>query len=265
MGQRLIISEEEKINILAKHVSEKLLKEDKSSFIQTLYDRIKNRPVVKKIEIAYDPDLSKFVKNVVSAFPNLKKNESVLLQKVQSGQENPESFISNNQTDVEKTISNQIQEQLGVFVLGFAALILLILIIKRSGLKCVENQEGTSRLQELVGKTINLYNDSNQQMLYGKVSITDIKFMDCSGDGGRSHVIMNFDWRVECLSNPSRLDDNIYVTSKETVGKTTIKKSASKYNKSYTDKLQELVGQYCKKPDADFALQSTQNNTQNIA
>jgi hypothetical protein len=254
MGQRLIITESERKEILSKYIMQNVIEEqNKGSIAVNLYNRIKNKPIVKKIESLYDPNLSKFVKNVVSNFPQLKKNETSILQQVTLSSKNPEEFLSKNSSSVDSVTNNQIEEQVGAIILGFVALILLIVIIKNKGTSCQTNTEASKKLQPLVGLTVNLYNGENQQMLYGKVKINDIKFQDCYQEGSRSHIIMNYDWRVECLSNPSRLSNQIDVVERQNVGKTVIKSSSSKYNKEFTDRLQEIAGNFCRKPQADYS------------
>jgi hypothetical protein len=244
MGKKYIISESQYNLIL----------EQKNSFAVSLYNRIKNKPIVKKIEGLYDSNLSKFVDNVVKSFPTLKNKETVITNELKKGLQEPETFLQNNQKSIENISSGQIQEQVGGFVLGLIGIIILIGILKKSTIGCQEEKNASSNLQDLIGKTINLYNDSSEQMLYGKVKINDIKFMDCSGEGSRSHVIMNYDWRVDCLSNPSRIGNEINVTSLQRIGKTTVKTSSGKFNSSFTNLIQQKVGEFCKKPSADFAL-----------
>ena len=240
-------------------IVQKVLLEQKENIVMSVYNRIKNRPIVKTIEKLYNPNVEQFVKNVISKFPSFKKYESHIIQQVQQGMKNPESIIQNNQNEIEKFTTNQVQEQIGgIIVLGLIGLVILIVLSRK--VACDDVKDATSKIQGLVGKTINLYNDDTEQILYGKVNVSDIMFMDCSTKGGRSHVLINYDWRIDCLANPSRLDSEITVTSRETVGRTTIKTSSGKFNKSFTNNLQELVGQYCKKPDADFAYRSPNQN-----
>ena len=80
MGQRLIISEEERKEILSKYIMENVIEEQKKGSIAVnLYNRIKNKPIVKRLESLADPDFKKFVANVVREFPKYKKKESEMV------------------------------------------------------------------------------------------------------------------------------------------------------------------------------------------
>jgi hypothetical protein len=76
-------------------------------------------------------------------------------------------------------------------------------------------------------------------------------------------------YEVPCLSNPDRLADYLLKVEKETVGagtkySKTFTSKDPKYNKKFTDKLSEVVVQFCKAPQADFSVVS-KPSSQNIA
>jgi len=262
MGTKYIISESQYNFIL----------EQQNSFVTSLYNRIKNKPFVKKIESLYDPNLSKFVDNVVSGFPALKNKKELLSKELEKGLQNPEEFLKRNQGGINKIETNQIQEQAIAILLSFLLVMILVVAVKKSSKFCVSNPEADQKLSALIGKRLNLYNDPEEQMLFGTIKITNIVFDDCSTADARSKVIFNSDYVVECKSNPSRMDDTIYYSTKEnvsatkagsrTVATTTVKRTDEKYNKQFTDAVQNLVGNFCKKPEADFAVNRQSSGTQ---
>jgi hypothetical protein len=264
MGTKYIISESQYNFIL----------EQQNSFVMSLYNRIKNKPFVKKIESLYDPNLSKFIDNVVSNFPNLKNKKEILSKELEKGLQNPEEFLKRNQGGINKIESNQIQEQIApiIILLNFLLVMILIVTIKKSSKFCVSNPEADQKLSALIGNRLNLYNDPEEQMLFGTIKIKNIVFNDCSTADARSKVIFNSEYVVECKSNPSRMDDTIYYSTKEnvsttkagsrTVATTTVKRTDEKYNKQFTDAVQNLVGNFCKKPEADFAVNRQSSGTQ---
>jgi hypothetical protein len=248
MGKNFIITEEDR-----KHI--RGLYEQGVDPITTIYNKIKNKPIFQKIEKLYDPNINTFVRNVVNSFPTLKNKESIIVQQVQTGLKNPISYVNTNQSEIDKFSEDQLQEfPVGMFIL-FALIILIILIVRKNRPTPTPtptptpDNEATIKLKELDGKTVNLYNEPDEQMLYGKVMVFGFKFNDYSSDGGRSKVTFISSpglshWSIQCLSNPSRLGSSI---SGE---------SGTVYNKEFTDKVQELVGSYCKKPSADYAYQN---------
>ncbi len=244
MGKKYIISESQ-YNIIL---------EQKNSFVTTIYNRIKNKPFVKKIESLYDPNLSKFIDNVVSIFPTLKSKKELLSQELEKGLQNPEEFLKKNQGGINKIETNQIQEQAIAIFLSLLLVMILIVAVKKTSKFCVSNPKAEQKLSTLIQKTVNLYNDKDEQMLFGKIKIGSIVFNDCSNTNTRSSVVFNSDYVINCKSNPSRIDNVIYYTSKERVGNTTLKSTNEKYNKQFTDEVQNLIGEFCKKPSADFAL-----------
>lgn len=272
MKKVIRLTESDLINIVKKVLNEQ--SQTKPSFISKLYDRIKNKPLVKKVDSLYDPDLKKFISNVIKEFPNLKKNENLFLQKIKELEKNPEDFLSNQESNLNKLLNNQLQEQVaGVIALSFLALILLIFLVKKKNGFCKVGESATQKLEGLVGKTVNIYNDESEQMLYGKIKINTIYFEDCSNSSSRSSVKINSDLSVECLANPSRMDNKIYLSSKETVGRTTagaktvstttVIREDDKFNKKFTEHLQTLVGNFCQKPAADYSV-TFEPSSQNI-
>ena len=247
MGKKYIITENQ-YNVLL---------EQENSFVTSLYNRVKNKPIIKKIESLYDENVSTFIDNIVSNFSVLKNKGQILKNEVKKSLTDPESFLQKNYKEIE---NNQIQEQLGAVVLFFVVAILLIILIKKSKF-CQTDSDATSKLQSLVGKRINLYNDIDEQMLYGTIKVGRISFLDCSKSDSRSKVLINTDYAIECKSNPSRIDNKLYRTTKEKVGTFTVKKTDEAFNEEFTDEVQKLVGGFCKKPEADFAVNTDLRNS----
>jgi hypothetical protein len=263
MKKVIRLSESDLIKIVKKVLKEQSA--EKKSIGDSLYLKIKNKPIVKKIESVYDPNPKVFVSNVLRLFPTFKKNESIILKKYENSIKNADDFLKDQEANINSFIDNKLQEQVnvGVIILGLIAVLVLIGLSKRNFETCVENKDATNNLQTLKGQTVNLYNDVNQQILYGRVLVNDISFQDCAIRGGRSHVLLNTEWRIECLSNPSRIGDTIDVVTRESVGKTVIKSVSSKYNQDFTKNVQSLVGSFCQKPSADFA-KVNQTSNQNL-
>ena len=240
MGKKYIITENQYNVIL----------EQDNSFVTSLYNRVKNKPIIKKIESLYDENVSTFIDNVISNFSVLNNKGQILKNEVKKTLSNPESFLQKNYKEIE---NNRIQEQLGGVVLFFVVVILLIILIKKRSF-CQTDSGATSKLQSLLGKRINLYNDIDEQMLYGTIKVGSISFLDCSKSDSRSKVIINSDYAIECKSIPSRIDNKLYRTTKEKVGNYTVKKTNESFNEEFTNEVQKLVGSFCKTPVADFAV-----------
>jgi hypothetical protein len=98
------------------------------------------------------------------------------------------------------------------------------------------DKEKTATLRNnFLGKTINVYNDLQQQNLYGMLRID---------------VLVE----IHCLANPDRLSNEMDMYQGTT-------NKGSFYNKQFTDKLLSLSNGWCKKPSADFAKTNTTPNT----
>lgn len=109
------------------------------------------------------------------------------------------------------------------------------------------------------GKTVNLYNDSNQQVLWGKIKIEKMEFYDRTSFGERSGIKISTDlgnYEIICLSNPNRLSNYLVEEGKYTTD--------LKYNKGFTDAVISKAPNFCKKPSADFAM-NTNTKTQSIS
>jgi hypothetical protein len=250
----------------------------------SIYNRIKNKPIVKKLESLSDPNFSKFVSNVVREFPKFKGKEQELSSKGLTLLKNPENFIQSNQGQIDKIANSQLTEQIAsqIILTTFGLLLLMLVVYSAKYGKKIntpakeeikirkeELSEVNRKLQVLKGKTVNLYNDQSEQILYGTETVSDIEFFDLSKSGGRSGVKFGLGYQLQkispdlgkvygiyeiiCLSNPERLADYI-VREGEYI-------SNYKYNKKFTDAVGAIAGSYCKAPSADFSvIQKPSNN-----
>lgn len=269
MGKKYIITENQYNVIL----------EQDNSVITNLYNRVKEKPIVKKIESLLDPDFKTFMNNVVKEFPQLKDKEQSFLSQGLKILSNPEDFIIKNQKEVDKILEEQLVEQaVGKFIIStFGVFFLLLLIytakfgkkiVKPENLRKEELSEVNKKLQVFRNKTVNLYNNAAEQILFGTENVVDIEFFDKSKWGGRSGVKFGFgfalqksgksgtsiygNYEIICLSNPARLADFIVREGEYT--------KDLKYNKKFTDAVGEIAGQYCKAPTADFSVVQKQSN-----
>ena len=122
------------------------------------------------------------------------------------------------------------------------------------------DKEKTSILRSnFLGKTINVYSDTQQQKLWGMLRVDGIVFRDPELNSGRvkmdlSDGVTSFQFEVRCLANPDRLSNEIFLMKGLTIGET-------KYNKQFTDTLLSLSNGWCKRPNADFAKTNTTPST----
>ena len=101
MGKKIIITESQ-YNVLL---------EQNNSFVESLYGRMKNNKLFKKIENLYDENLNVFVSKVISEFPMFKKMEKQIYNIVDKTSKNPESFLSKNLNKVQDINIADLQEQ----------------------------------------------------------------------------------------------------------------------------------------------------------
>ena len=284
MGQRLIITEEEKKDIL--FLYEQQLPQNT---LNAIYNKIKDKPIVKKIESLYDNDINKFLNNVVNAFPKFKGNQNEMMSKLKELMSNPDSVVKQYGKDIQTLVGNQIQEQGSAFATTWIIICIIMVIIGTIQKVRYKNKQPQTtptqqpKIEELEPKiseadeilkqfqfnTLNLYNDEQEQILWGREYIFRPKFIDVASSGGRSGVIFGFgkdvpseykdslgDYEVPCLSNPSRLANFIIKNGKYDIVN-------RKYNKNFTEQLNSKVGQFCRKPEADFGVKSStqKNNT----
>lgn len=284
MGNRLIITEEEKKNIL--FLYEQQLPQNN---LNVLYNKIKDKPIVKKIESLYDDDLNKFLNNVVNAFPKFKGKQNDMMSKLKEFMSNPDSVVRQYGKDIETHVGSQLQEQGAAFATTWVIICAIMLIIGTIQKARYKNKnknpqttptpqtkieepklsEADEILKQFQFNTLNLYNDEQEQILFGRETIISPKFVDVAPIGGRSGVIFGFGqytssdvrdtvslYEVPCLSNPSRLANFIVKKGKYDI-------DSRKYNKNFTEQLNSKVGQFCRKPEADFGVKSStqKNNT----
>jgi len=276
MGKKYIITESQ-YNVLL---------EQENSFVNSFYNKIKDKPIVKKIESLSDPNFKTFVSNVIKEFPKLKNKEQLFISKGMELLQNPKDFFIKNKKGVEKMLESQLSEQVsdivGGGILTFFGIFFLVLIIytakygqkinKPDKIRKEELSEVNQKLQVLKGKTVNLYNDQSEQILYGTEIVTDIEFFDLSKSGGRSGVKFGMGYKLQkispdlgkvygiyeiiCLSNPERLADYI-VRQGEYI-------SNYKYNNKFTDAVGTIASSYCKAPSADFSVVQKPNDNKMV-
>ena len=129
----------------------------------------------------------------------------------------------------------------------------------------LDKEKTTILRNNFLGKTINLYNDEQQQNLFSMLRIDDILFRDPELNSGRvkmdlSNGATSNPFEIYCLSNPERLSNeiNLMSVSGPSLGATI---RTTLYNKQLTDKLLSLSNGWCKKPNADFAKTNTTPST----
>lgn len=272
------------VNLILKEQSENKLS-------NKIYSVIKNLPLVKKIEKSYNPDLKKHIINLVGITPKLKGKESELISNAATNKLGLEDLANKLNSEISKLENSKLNEQ-GVtptgWIISIPTLIFLILFIRQivyNKLNPESNQKKTTRQTEIPqqvkeknevdkkleifnGKTVNLYNDPEEQILFGTEKIYDMRFFDKSNEGGRSGIkfglglsIQDIDsenelstklaklmgvYEIVCMSNPTRLANFIVKEGQYT--------KDYKYNKKFTDSVSTIAGQYCKRPEADFGV-----------
>jgi len=96
----------------------------------------------------------------------------------------------------------------------------------------LDKEKTTILRNNFLGKTINLYNDRDQQDLYTMSRIDGIEFRDPELNSGR--VVLDLygsKYEIGCLANPDRLESALhYIPSSTGI-------SQVRYNKQFTDKL----------------------------
>jgi hypothetical protein len=284
MSKRLIITEEEKRNILSLYEQK-----DDGDFIVNIYNKIKGNPTMKKIDSLYDSNLITFISKVIKNFPNIVGGkEKEFRDKVNGFMKNPLSIIKQYQKQIESYSASKLNEQSFIAIeLGILAVMLIIVYIVHvryekkvkeeealryknmpSPTPTPEKSEIDKQLEVLNGKTLNIYNDVEEQILFGKDNIQNLHFEDKSNVGGRSSVKFGFTvkdpqlqkvllpfgvYEIPCLSNPDRLAGFIVKEGEYT--------KDLKYNKKFTDAVSNIVSPFCKKPDADFGSIDNKDNT----
>jgi hypothetical protein len=276
-----------------RNIVSKILKEQNENKLSNrVYNTIKNFPLVRKIEKSYDPDLKKHILNLVGITPKLKGRESELISKASSNKLGLEDLADKLNTEINKLKSSSLNEQTPSLIHIVTPIILVFLILfirqimydkknpeERDKKKSEKPPLGSpkelseidKKLEVFENKTVNLYNDPQEQILYGKEIISSISFFDNSQLGGRSGVKFGLGFQFQeltpnsrlaqkifglyeiiCLSNPVRLADYIVREGEYTTN--------LKYNKKFTDAVGAIAGQYCKSPAADFSVLQKQSN-----
>jgi hypothetical protein len=289
--KKFIITEEEKIQISNLYG---LIREN---FIQSIVSKIANSSLYKKVMDAWDPNPQTFVQNMIKLIPGLKTVEKQFLNKVQElsnlSPDEKEKVINQNKDKIEQEVNkaetNQVSEQTQLYftIAVIAALIYIIAGISSQGNrkkrdekeKKEEERKQKEKEEEyrlkykeqndllesnFMGKTLNLYDDASQQVINNKFSpftIKKITFVQVNeGSKGVGIVgsspesiegILGGNLIAACKTNPDEFGNQMAVYSN--IGN--IQKTF--YNKSFTDKLNQIGKQWCEKPKADFGLRQT--------
>ena len=131
----------------------------------------------------------------------------------------------------------------------------------------------TTELKKLFkGKTINLYNDPDQRMLWGKLEISDIgwenngeiQWVTMIGYDHYSSKVF-YPFAIKGLLNPPSVDSRIIqykdlkISSDKEFGLAVDKETqiSTHYNKSFTDELSRTATPWIKKPEADYSKKGT--------
>jgi hypothetical protein len=309
MGKRLIITEEEKIRISSLYglIQENFIQNIVNKISgSSLYKKVMNawdpnpaifvQKMIKQI-----PGLKTVEKqflNKVQELSNLSPEEK-------------EKVINQNkdkiQQNIEKSESNQVNEQIALYftIAVIAAFIYIINGLARQEnpkkreerLKKEKEQEELDRQEQekkkqqeieqyklkykeqndllestFMGKTLNLYDDKNQQTINNKFSpfkITEISFKQVNASLKGVVIKGNSPESIEgilggslvamCKTNPDEFSNQMGVF--DFIGKN----QKQFYNKSFTDKLNQIGRQWCEKPKADFGLRKGGEDFANIA
>lgn len=297
MGQRLIISEEERIKILNMYILNE-------NIFGGLISKFKNSSIYQKVEKAYSPNVGEFVNNIIKEIPELNKVKTQLTNKINQlskmGDDEKQKLVQQNSNELEKnikTIETTINEQMSLIFTFLTVIGLLYIIVGLSTQKSKKAKEENERKrkeeeerqrqeneklkykeqnslleQTFVGKTLNLYNDVSQQTInsdFSPFTITEIEFKQVN-QGLKGVVIkgsskesieglLGGNLVASCKTNPDEFSNIMGVFN--LFGND---KQKTFYNKAFTTKLNEIGSQWCAKPRADFG--SIKNsNVSNLA
>ena len=122
-------------------------------------------------------------------------------------------------------------------------------------------EEENKVFSSLKGQTVNLYNDSAEQVLYGRIQIQKLRFRPEDQIGGRSSIAIydndGYKYEIICLSNPDRLAP--YVVEKGNYI------DDFKYNRRFVNVVKQRAGNFCKKPKATFGSIDKPTDSSKIA
>lgn len=122
MGKRLIITEEERKNILSNYYNQKIVSEQDKNITNRIYGLIKNLPIVRKIEKTYDPDLRKHIMNLVGITPKLKGKEKEIISQIKDENMSSEELAQKLGSEITKLNKSKLNEQLyGPYVAHYAS------------------------------------------------------------------------------------------------------------------------------------------------
>lgn len=286
MGQKMVISEQEKNEILRQY---HLINESIST---TIANKLSGTKLYQLVDKSWDSNPMIFVKNILQEIPSLKNKQSELSQKVTNITKMDDnqkiSFINGNRSTVEKEISNtekSLTEQVMLWY-TIAAVVFIYCIIgivrmekmrktdpekydKIKNPPPSETQIYQEKLNTLLGKTINLYDDIQETDLSATAKIISINLFIPSSlrgdiqsiDLGLKVITKGVTYssgvsnKVYCKYNPDRFEDRITIKKKVNgidVGQVIGGGMSYDYNKKFTDTLNQIAGGWCKKPEADF-------------
>jgi hypothetical protein len=111
MGQRFIISENDRKEILSKYYGDSIINEQEKTTTNKVYSMIKNLPLVRKIEKSYDSDLKKHIMNLISMVPKLKNKQEEILSLAQDENLSSEELASKLNPEISKITKSGLNEQ----------------------------------------------------------------------------------------------------------------------------------------------------------
>lgn len=313
MGHKLIISEQDRENILNNHnlVSE--------GMFDGILNKLKNSKIYKLVYDAYDTNPAKFAENLISKAPKFKQYKQQIINQVQKinsmSQKQKLDYVNNNKTAALQnlnTADNMLQEQFVWYGLAVAMLVYCIIGILKSPspkerevekqklaqadyekqqLEKQKQEEERQRLENeklkyepinkilrsnFIGKSLNLYDDTSQQSMnssYSPITIESVEFKQVnsslkgvlikgsglSKENRTVEDILGGQLVAVCKYNPDEFSNQMGIF--DYFGRN----QKQFYNKKFTDKLNELAGEYCKKPQADFGSLKTRSDIERTA
>ena len=111
MGQRLIITESERKDIMSKYYSDNIISEQEKTMTEKVYGLIKNLPLVRKIEKSYNHNLKTHLINLVGLVPKLKGKENEILSKIEDENQDTEELASKINSEIANIGKSSLNEQ----------------------------------------------------------------------------------------------------------------------------------------------------------
>ena len=308
MGKRLIITEEEKTHIsnLYGLLSENFIK----NIVNKIANSSLYKTVMKSWDPNPQVFVQNMIKEI-PGLKTVEKQFLNKVQELNSlSPDEKEKVINQNREKIEKEVpkvdSSQVNEQIGLYftIAVIAALIYILAGIaskenpKKRDERLAKEKEEQDKINQqkkdeervkleneraqykpindllqsnFLNKTLNLYEDSSQQIMndnYSPIKITSIEFRQVSPslkgivikgqrEGAQNRTIEDiFGGKLVavCKYNPDEFSNQMGVF--DFLGKN----QKQFYNKSFTDKLNQIGKQWCEKPKADFGLKQTKDD-----